>query len=303
MERVKLAVVGVGRLGSIHARVISEIPQAELVYVVDLIKDRAEEVGSEYSAEPLLDYVEVKDVDGVVVATPTHSHYQVARHFLERGVNVLVEKPITSRSGEAEDLLQIARRRKAVLHVGHVERFNPASRRLFEIKEKPNFIRAQRLSPFTGRSLDIDVVQDLMIHDLEIVLSLIGEEPELIHASGVRFATEKLDFATAILKFPSCIAEVTASRIYDRKLRRMDAFFPSGLYVKLDFAENTFARFRPTLYGIEEEWTRIVSKEPLRAQMERFIEAIGGKGEKWDETAVKALRWAEKISKSAERSS
>jgi predicted dehydrogenase len=240
-------------------------------------------------------------VDGVVVATPTHSHYEIAKHFLEKGVNLLVEKPITSGSREAEELLSLAKEKDVVLHVGHVERFNPAARRLFEIKEKPNFIRAQRLSPFTGRSLDIDVVQDLMIHDLEIVLSLLREEPQLIHASGVQFATEKLDFATAILRFPSCVVEVTASRIYDKKLRRLDAFFPSGLYVKLDFAQNTFARFRPTLYGIEEEWTRIVSKEPLRAQMERFIEAIKGRGEKWDFTAVRALGWAEKISKSAER--
>ncbi len=303
MNRVKLAVVGVGKLGSLHSRVISEISEAELVYVVDIIKERAEEVGSEYSAEPLLDYTRVKDVDGVVVATPTHSHYEIARHFLEKGINLLVEKPITSSSQEAEELLTLAEKKNVVLHVGHVERFNPAARRLFEIKEKPNFIRAQRLSPFTGRSLDINVVQDLMIHDLEIVLSLLREEPQLIHASGVRFATGKLDFATAILRFPSCVVEITASRIYDKKLRRLDAFFPSGLYVKLDFAQNTFARFRPTLYGIEEEWTRIVSKEPLRAQMERFIEAIKGRGERWDVTAVKALGWAEKISEIAERSS
>ena len=300
MERIKLAVIGVGKLGSLHSRVISQMQQAELVYVVDIIKERAEEVGSEYSAEPLLDYRQVKDVDGVVIATPTYAHYEIASYFLQRGVNLLVEKPIASSASQAEELLSLAKEKGVVLHVGHVERFNPAAKKLFEIEEKPHFIRAQRLSPFTGRSLDIDVVQDLMIHDLEIILSLLNETPEIIHASGVTFVTDRLDFATTILKFPSCVAEVTASRIYDKKLRRLDAFFPSGLYVKLDFAQNTFARFRPTIYGIEEEWTRIVSKEPLRAQMERFLEAIRGKESRWDDTAVQALSLAEKISARAE---
>ncbi len=300
MERLKLAVIGVGKLGKLHSRVISELQDAELVYVVDIIKERAEEVGSEYSAEPLLDYKQVRDVDGVIIATPTYAHYEIASYFAEMGINILVEKPIASRGEDAMKLLSLAKEKNVVLHVGHVERFNPAARKLFEIEEKPNFIRAQRLSPFTGRSLDIDVVQDLMIHDLEIILSLLGQEPEIIHASGVTFITGKLDFATAILKFPTCIAEVTSSRIYDKKLRRLDAFFPSGLYIKLDFAQNTFARFTPTLYGIEEEWIRIVSKEPLRAQMERFLRAIRGQEEAWDETAVKALVLAERISSSAE---
>ncbi len=299
MEKLKLAVVGAGKLGSLHSRVISESEQAELIYVVDIIKERAEEVASTYSAEPLMDYTNVKDVDGVIVATPTVTHYEIASYFLKKGINVLVEKPITPEYREAEKLLRLAEKNDLVLLVGHVERFNPAVQMLFSVEGKPEFIRAQRMSQFTGRSTDIDVVFDLMIHDLEIIISLMDEEPKLHHAFGFSFITGKLDFATATLEFKNCVAEVTASRVYDKKVRRMDAFFPSGIYVKVDFAETTFAIFKPRGRWIDQEWTKSVTKEPLMSQIENFVKAIKGEARRIDYSAVRALKLAEKISSRA----
>ncbi|MCD6454923.1 MAG: Gfo/Idh/MocA family oxidoreductase [Candidatus Aminicenantes bacterium] len=299
MEKLKLAVIGVGKLGSQHARVVSESEDAELIYVVDIIKERAEEMASVYSAEPLMDYKLVKDVDGVIIATPTTSHYEIAAHFLEKGINVLVEKPVTSTYKEAEKLLKLAEAKNSVLLVGHVERFNPAVRRLLELRKKPEYIRAQRLSQFTGRSTDIDVVFDLMIHDLELIITIMDEEPKLHHAFGFSFITGKLDFATATLYFSNGIAEVTASRVYDKKVRRMDAYFPSGTYAKVDFAENTFAVFRPMNKWIEQEWIRSITKENLMSQLENFVKAIKGEAEKIDYSAIKALKLAEKISNRA----
>ena len=158
------------------------------------------------------------------------------------------------------------------------------------------------MSQFTGRSTDINVVFDLMIHDLEIIISLLDGEPKLHHALGFSFITGKLDFATATLKFNGCTAELTSSRVYDRKLRRLDVFFPSGLYAKVDFAEAVFAKFLPKGDGIEQEWTKSVTTEPLMRQLENFSKAIRRETNRIDYSAVKALKLAEEISKVAENS-
>ncbi len=303
MERVRLAVVGVGNLGSRHARIASEVDGAELLYVVDVQKERAYDVAGKYSASPAFDYHEVIDeVDAAIIATPTVDHFRIAMDFLSKGKHVLVEKPMTVHPDEAKRLLELAEEKGLVLHIGHVERYNPAIEKLYEIKERPLFLRAQRLSEFPGRSTDIDVVFDLMIHDIDVIIGLLGEKPVVESAFGISFITDKIDFATARLRFSNCIAEITASRVYDQKVRRLDVFYRESFYIKVDYAAMSIQKFYPKENRIESQFIQTLSHEPLRKEVEHFVEAILSGQKSIDYGGYEALLIAHEISKYAESS-
>jgi predicted dehydrogenase len=303
MERVKLAVVGVGNLGSRHARIASEVEGVDLVFVVDINRERAYDVAGKYSATPAFDHREVlEEVDAAVIATPTSSHFEIARDFLSRGRHVLIEKPITDNPDQAAELIKIAEKNNLVLHIGHVERYNPAIEKLYEIKEKPIFLRAQRMSEFPGRSTDIDVVFDLMIHDIDIIIGLMKERPRVENAFGISFVTDKIDFAIARLRFNGCLAEIAASRVYDRKLRRLDVFYKESFYIKVDYASMSLEKFYPKENRIESQTIQTLNYEPLKKEMEYFVKAVSRSERSIDYGGYEALVLAHEISRLAEES-
>jgi predicted dehydrogenase len=253
-EILRVGVVGVGHLGSQHARIYSELAkrsngQYSFVGVCDTdsIRVRAltEKVGGGTfeSAAELADFV-----DAVSVATPTETHYKVARVFLERGKHVLVEKPITDSLRQAEELVALARKNKCVLQVGHIERFNPVMRYLNDILQEARFIEVHRLSPFPGRSTDIGVVLDLMIHDLDVVLSLVRAPLTAVDAIGIPVLSESEDIANARLKFADgCVANITASRVSAERMRKIRIFGRTehgAAYISLDYMKQEGELYR-----------------------------------------------------------
>jgi predicted dehydrogenase len=277
---MRLAVVGVGHLGRHHARILRALPGVELVAVVDVNRARAEEVAHEHGARAFTDWRDVLDqVDAVTIATPTVVHVELAEAFLERRIHVLVEKPMTSTTVEADRLLRVAAERGVRLAVGHTERFNPAVERIKPLVQAPRFIEVHRLGTFPERSLDIDVVFDLMIHDLDLVLDLVGGEVVGIEAVGVPVLTPRVDIANVRLRFASgCIANLTASRISRDRVRKI-RFFQRDAYLSVDYAaqEAEVWRLVPkdgAMPGIEGGKLEIVRDEPLKRELEDFVAAI-----------------------------
>jgi predicted dehydrogenase len=275
-----VGVAGVGSLGQHHARVYAALTGADLVGVFDRDGDRAAEVAERYrtrSFDSLLGLAAA--VEAVSVAVPTVDHHAVARQLLEAGRDVLVEKPMTATLDEAQDLIRAADERGAVLQVGHIERFNPAVEALTRAASHPRFIEVHRLGSFSPRSLDIDVVLDLMIHDLDIVLSLDGSEAVQIDAVGVPVLTPRVDIANARLRFASgLIANLTASRVSAEKVRKFRVFSPNT-YVSVDFArrEAQVYRLAPGSEGLPEiqaERTSAPEAEPLERQLAAFVECV-----------------------------
>ena len=277
---VRVGVVGVGALGRHHARVWASSPGAHLVGVHDSDVARAEAVAGEFGCPvlPELDAL-LNQVQAVSVAVPTVDHHAVARRALERGCDVLLEKPMTATLAEADDLVSLAEEKRAVLQVGHIERFNPATDVLVAAVEAPRFIEVHRLGSFSPRSLDVDVVLDLMIHDLDIVLALDGSEPIQIEAVGVPVLTPRVDIANARLRFASgLIANLTASRVSVEKIRKFRVFAPRT-YVSVDFSSREAQVFRlePNDDGrprIASEKRGAPEQEPLRRQIEAFVGCV-----------------------------
>jgi predicted dehydrogenase len=279
-EAPRAAVVGVGALGQHHARVYAALPQARLVGVYDRDRARAEAVARQFGCRAFADLAEVsREADAVSVAVPTVDHHEVARTLLEAGKDVLVEKPMTVTLEEADDLVRLAQGRQAVLQVGHIERFNPAVEMLRTAVSRPRFIEVHRLGSFSERSLDIDVVLDLMIHDLDIVLSLDGSEAVQVDAVGVPVLTPKVDIANVRLRFASgLIANLTASRVSVEKVRKFRVFAPRT-YVSADFAarEAVVYRLVDAPSGRPEitvERRSAPDEEPLQRQLESFLAAV-----------------------------
>ncbi len=280
MSDVRVGVIGVGALGRQHTRVYAGLAGARLVGVYDQDRGRAEEVTGRFGGraypdlEPLL-----ADVEAVSVAVPTVEHFAVSRRALLAGRDVLVEKPMTATLAEADELIALAQERRAVLQVGHIERFNPATEVLQSAGSKPRFIEVHRLGAFSPRSLDIDVVLDLMIHDLDIVLALDGSDPIHIDAVGIPVLTPRVDIANARLKFASgLIANLTASRVSVDKVRKFRVFSPRT-YVSADFAgrEAQVYRLKDGEGGrpeIASERMSAPGEEPLRRQLEAFLRAV-----------------------------
>lgn len=236
MTRLRLAVIGVGHLGQHHARILSTMPDVDLVGVVDSNPDQAATVARRLKCRAYENYDSLLDlVDAVSVVTPTSFHHPVAAAFLTRGVPVLVEKPICRTVFEADDLIRIAAESSIPLQVGHIERFNPAFEELIRRPIRPKFVEAERHGPFTGRSVDIGAVLDLMIHDLDLLLALVGSPVSEVHAVGASVFGGHEDMVNARLVFESgCVAHITASRIAARPKRRLRIWAPEG-YAGIDF--------------------------------------------------------------------
>jgi predicted dehydrogenase len=280
VKRLRVAVVGVGHLGQHHARILGGMPNVELVGVVDTRSERAAEIAASYGTTALTESTRLLGtVDAVTVATPTASHVEVAMPFFVAGVGVLVEKPLASSLEEADGLLRAAEKSGAVLAVGHTERFNPAVQAAAPLISTPRFIEIHRLGTFSERSLDIDVVFDLMIHDLDLLLAIVDSEVTSIEAVGVNVLTPRVDIANARLRFASgCIANVTASRISRDRVRKA-RFFQHDSYVSIDYAAQEVEAYRlvsqsggrPAIQGGRVE---VAGDEPLRLELADFVDAV-----------------------------
>jgi predicted dehydrogenase len=273
MKKLRTAVIGAGHMGKFHARKFSASDAAELVAVIDADASRAKD-GTDY--KPWLGRI-----DAAVVAVPTEHHFRVVKDCLEAGVHVLVEKPITRTLAEADALLEIARAKQLVLQVGHLQRFNPAFQALAAQGGRPLFIDIERLAPFKGRSTDIDVVLDLMIHDLDLVLALAKAPIEQVSASGFRVLTESIDIANARIEFADgAIASVSASRVSQSPVRKLRVFRHDA-YVSADLQEQKLrhvrkAREGENAGGIVESEQAFERADELQAQAEAFMRAVRG---------------------------
>jgi len=279
MAKIRVAVIGAGVFGRHHLRVLSKSPSAELAAVVDTDSERAAAAATEYGCPAYASIQELAGkIEAAVVAVPTSMHAQVGCALLESGVDVLVEKPIAADLPSARRLVDTAARFERVLQVGHLERFNPAVAALKKIVRMPLFFEIHRLSLFSPRSLDVDVVLDLMIHDLDIVLDLAGMLPEEIRAAGISILSYKVDIANVRLAFPGgCIANLTASRVSTERVRKLRLFQPHQ-YISLDYQKQEAVAF--TVSGNQQigfQPLAVAKEEPLRLEVESFLEAVANR--------------------------
>jgi predicted dehydrogenase len=283
VKPLRVGVIGVGHLGRHHARLYAGLPQATLVGVADTDAERARLIGERHQVPGYAESaILLGQVDAVSVAVPTSAHHAVVTACLEAGVHVLVEKPIAVTVAEGRELVELARRRQRLLQIGHVERFNPAIRAVRPYVGRPGFIECHRLSPFGERGTDVDVVLDLMIHDLDMVLSFQPGPVEEVRAAGVPVLTPKIDIANARISFGSgCVANLTASRVSMTRMRRL-RLFQRDAYISVDYQTRQGAICRrvadsggrPT---IEVEEVRGGDEEPLKLELETFLHAIANK--------------------------
>jgi predicted dehydrogenase len=276
----RVAVIGVGALGKHHARILAALPDVELAGIVDINEARAREIGGLVNAPSFANAAEVLGrVDAITVAVPTESHASVALPFLQRGVGVLVEKPLARNVAEAQQMIDAADASGAVFGVGHTERFNPAVAAVRPLLDHPRFIEVHRLGTFPDRSLDIDVVFDLMIHDLDVVLSIVPSDVVGVEAVGVAVLTPKPDIANARLKFASgCIANITASRISRDRVRKI-RIFQRDAYLSVDYAAQEVERWRlvkgsGAMPAIDGGKLEIAHEEPLKRELADFVAAV-----------------------------
>jgi predicted dehydrogenase len=279
-DSLRLAVIGVGHLGRHHARILATLEGVALTAVVDMLPDRAAEIAVSTGSRALTDSAElIGEVDAVTVAVPTELHRDIAMPFLERGISVLVEKPMARSLAEADEMIAAARASGATLAVGHTERYNPAVAAVLPLVTSPRFIEVHRLGVFPERSLDIDVVFDLMIHDLDVILSLVRSEVTSVEAVGVPVLTPKYDIANARLRFASgCIANVTASRISKDRVRKI-RFFQPDAYLSIDYAAQEVEGWRLVKRdgarpSIEGGPIPVERDEPLRRELADFARAV-----------------------------
>lgn len=275
MHKIKVAVVGVGHLGSIHAKLYQEIETCSLVAVCDIDKARLDQTSSALHVPGYIHYQELFDkVDAVSIAVPTKLHYEVASNFLRHNIPTLVEKPFTTNLKEADSLIKLAQKNKLILEVGHVERFNSAFTATQKLIKEPKFIECHRLSPFPHRSLDIGVVLDLMIHDIDIVLGLVNSPIKKIEAVGVPVLTLLEDIANARITFRNgCVCNLTASRVSDEWMRKIRIFL-KNTYISLDYKNEEAFVYRKTTSGITKEALPIEKEQPLKKELTAFIECI-----------------------------
>ncbi len=283
MDKIRVGVVGVGALGQHHARVYSSLPDTVLVGVVDTFPGRAEQIAGSLGTRFFSRHSDLfGKVDAVSIATPTILHAEIAEQFLKEGVHVLVEKPIAHTLGDADRLIRTAKANNRVLQVGHLERFNPAVVRLREIVKRPRFFEAHRMGVFSPRSLDIDVILDLMIHDLDIICLLVPSPVAKVDAVGIAILTNRIDIANTRIHFEDgCVANVTASRVSMEKIRKL-RLFQKQEYISLDYTRQDVAVFSLRQNpggGIPEIVSRKLTperKEPLREELNAFIQAARG---------------------------
>jgi predicted dehydrogenase len=282
MKKLRTAVIGVGYLGQFHAEKYAQLPAAELVAVVDANGERAAEIGGKLGVAAMTDYQALLDrVDAVSIVVPTQLHFEVARAFLSRGIHVLLEKPITTNLEEADALIKVAAEQGAVFQVGHLERFNPVVVALNEVLTEPRFIESVRIAPFKPRGTDVNVVLDLMIHDIDIIQNIVGSKVKQINSIGAPVFTDEEDIANARILFENgCVANVTASRISLKSERRMRIFQPDA-YINVDFQNKKLAVFRkgsgemsPGVPNITIDERVLDQTDALKNEIEAFLTAI-----------------------------
>ena len=282
MQPVRTAVIGVGYLGRFHAQKYALLPESQLVAVADVLEAAREPVAEQCGCRAVVDYRDVLDeVEAVSIATPTPLHHPIAKHCLERGVHVLVEKPIAQTPGQARELIEIAARHDCVLQVGHLERFNAAILALGNTLGQPRFIESHRLARFKERGTDVNVVLDLMIHDIDLIQSLVGAPIESIDAVGAAVFSPEIDIANARIRYAGgCVANTTASRISlktERKLR----LFQDDAYVSIDLQQKILTSVRKPPRGTDAAQGQVVIEErsyeqgdALKLEIAEFLRSI-----------------------------
>ena len=277
----RVAVVGVGVLGEHHARIYADLPQADLVAVADIRAEKAQRMAELYGCRACSDYREILDqVEAVSLAVPTRDHSSIGTDLLRNGIHLLVEKPIAENLDQADQLIEAEQRGKAILQVGFSERFNPALHAVVSHLTQPRFFEAHRLGVFVPRSLDIDVVLDLMIHDLDLIRHLTPSPVAEIRAVGIPVLTPQVDIANARLEFENgCVANLTASRVSAEKLRKLRLFQPHD-YISIDFQEQKAHMVSVDATDgqphIASRSLNVQRDEPLRLEIQTFLEAVQG---------------------------
>ena len=284
---MKVAVIGVGYLGKFHAQKYANLEGVKLIGVCDSNLDQAKLIAKELKTKAFSDYQQLADkVDAVSIVTPTQLHFQIAKYFLSNKVHVLVEKPITSKVVEADELIKIAQDEQLILQVGHLERFNPALMKASELLDKPSFIETQRLSSFNPRGADVNVILDLMIHDIDIIQNLLACGIKSIQTIGVPVLTKEVDICNARLEFDNgCVANVSASRVSSKSERKM-RIFQENTYMSVDFQEKTLSIYRnesqktdiPDQTSISSKIMTFNKSDAILDEIISFIETIKAEG-------------------------
>ena len=271
----RIGVVGTGYLGALHARILTEIPAATMAGFVETNDETANAVAAKHNLRRFDSVAALAaEVDCAVVSTSTIAHFDVARELLEAGRDVMIEKPITPTAEDAQRLIDLASARGRILQVGHVERYNPAVQAVAPLLHGVRYVEAERLGVFVGRSLDIDVLLDLMIHDLNLVLSLLGQEVVEVRAVGVPVLTDKVDMTNVRLELANgAVANLTASRVSQERVRKV-RFFGSEAYLSVDTKEQEVKGYRLAGRTIEPIDIPVTKQEPLRAELEAFLDCV-----------------------------
>ncbi len=303
MDKVRVGIIGVGYLGTQHARILSYLEEAELKGVADVDFQKAVQIGNRHGVNYYQNYEEMLDeIDAAIVSTPTSEHFPISMNLLRQGKSVLVEKPITETVEQAEELVDLARRNGLILQVGHLERFNPAVEAVETLIRQPRFIEVQRLGSFSARSLDIDVVLDLMIHDLDIITAMVKDEVSVIRASGIHVLSEKIDIANARLEFKTgCVATLTASRVHQGKVRKLRIFEPT-VYYSIDYIDQEVKVFPLDGRQTDIKTLKIQKEEPLKKELRNFLASVrtGQPSKVSGEEGLRALRLAYSVLREAE---
>lgn len=298
MRRIRVAVIGAGYLGRFHALKYNEIKNTELISVCDINKEAAISLAKECNTNFCHDYKSlINKVDAVTIAATTSAHFEIAKFFLTKGIHSLVEKPITENSSEGKELIAIAKSSNAKLQVGHIERFNPAFTSVKKKLGNTKFIECHRLAPFNKRGCDVNVVHDLMIHDLDVILSLVKSTPKTISASGVKILTDSIDIANARIEFNNgTVVNATASRVTN-SMQRKFRIFKENQYISIDFGERKIKLINSIAGRLEEESWRLDKIDALEEEVSSFISSIQNNTpcKVSGEDGVAALMLAEKI--------
>ena len=310
MENINVGVVGVGYLGSLHARVYSQLKNVNLVCVCDIDKKRAKKIARKHRVWYFPDYTTLfGKVDAVSIVVPTNMHYKISKEFLEKGIHVLVEKPITNKVEEAQELVDIAKSKNLILQVGHIERFNPVVRAVEPFIKTPKFIECHRTGPWGKKSRvkDVGVVLDIMIHDIDIILSLTKSEVKSIEAVGVSTISPYEDTANVRLEFKNgAIADIIASRVTKEEVRKIK-IYQEDSYITLDYLHHDAFLVKKKKNRIKKKKIRIIKKEPLMEELKSFTSCIRNNskpivsGEEGKRALRVALDILEKINSSKEK--
>jgi len=275
MDKLNVGVIGIGFLGSLHARIYHHLEDVTLVGVCDCYKKRAKKAAKKFHTDYYLDYKDlITKTQAVSIAVPTHLHHQIAKDFLNAGVNVLIEKPMTRTLHEADELITIAKKKNLILQVGHIERFNSAIQAVEGLLNEPRFIECHRMGPFKKRVSDVGVVLDLMIHDIDIVLGLVKSEVKSIEAVGVKILSNHEDIANVRFTFENgTISDLIASRV-TKKMRRTISIFQKDSFISLNYADQSATIHKKKNSKVTKKRLKIKKEEPLKKELVSFVDCV-----------------------------